>query len=301
MIGVLTDSTCDLPSELCKANNIHVIPMHVFCGEQEFLDGVTIANNQFYSLLSGDEDKHPRTEPPSVDDFVNKYEEMAVEYDQIISIHVSSMVSATCKHAEEAVRRGKLQFFNKRFRAKKGFKEFGIHIVDSRSVSIGNGFLALIAAHMVKRGAAAEEIVQRLQVLAPRLNVLLAPKNMIFLRRSKRVGAFKFLIANLLGISPVLSFQDGNMDMYESVRGVDHAVDVMVDGIQNEIDLASSSIVGIAWSGTLKDDPIRKCTRAVRGQEVVEAQFVSQIGATITSHTGPETLAVAYIKKGTTS
>jgi len=297
MICILTDSTCDLPQQICEKYNIHVIPIHVFYDNKTFLDGVTIGNDQFYSILNTTKDKFPYTEPPTVEDFISVYEKLSVDYDQIISIHVSSKVSLTCENAREAVVRGRQKYFFNCYRTKRNFNTFAIHVVDSQSVSIGNGLLSIKAAQWVEEGLEAEEIVDRLRGLASKVSVFVAPKNLSFLRRSKRVGALKFLIGNLLGISPVLCFQNGTMDLHNSVRGVDRAVNLIVEKTKTDVDIPSCPLIGIARSGNLADASIRKFTRDLQISDNENDQFVSQIGATITSHTGPESLAVAFVRK----
>jgi DegV family protein with EDD domain len=225
------------------------------------------------------------------------YEKLSVDYDQIISIHVSSKVSLTCENAREAVVRGRQKYFFNCYRTKRNFNTFAIHVVDSQSVSIGNGLLSIKAAQWVEEGLEAEEIVDRLRGLASKVSVFVAPKNLSFLRRSKRVGALKFLIGNLLGISPVLCFQNGTMDLHNSVRGVDRAVNLIVEKTKTDVDIPSCPLIGIARSGNLADASIRKFTRDLQISDNENDQFVSQIGATITSHTGPESLAVAFVRK----
>ncbi len=297
MICVLTDSTCDLPKQLCEEYNIHVIPIHVHYGKREFLDGITIGNEQFYSILNNADGDYPYTEPPTVEEFVATYEKLSVDYDQIISIHVSSKVSAIYENAQKAVVRGKQKYFFNCYRTKRSFDNFAIHVIDSQSVSIGNGLLVLMAAKWVKDGIEAKEIVRRLNEISSRLNVLVAPKDLTFLRRSKRVGALKFLLGRLLGITPVLNFQNGSMDLYDSVRGVDRAIHAMVKETKKAMDIFSCPIIGIARSGSLKNASFKELEGELNVSKDPDGHFASQIGATITSHTGPEALAVAFVGK----
>ena len=93
-VKVITDSTCDLPPELADRLNVHVVPLTVHFGEQEFRDGIDLDVDPFYQMLE-EGGIHPSTSHPSVGAFIEAYEQFIGEDCEIISIHISSKVSGT--------------------------------------------------------------------------------------------------------------------------------------------------------------------------------------------------------------
>ena len=100
-IALVTDSTCDLPESVVKDKNITVIPLNVHFGEETFLDGIDLQSNEFFEKLSTSE-IHPQTSQPSVGRFVETYNDLLKKHDSILSLHISSKLSATYNSALQA-------------------------------------------------------------------------------------------------------------------------------------------------------------------------------------------------------
>jgi len=98
----VTDSTCDLTHEYTASHDIEVVPMRVFFGEKEYLDGQELSPQQFYQLLESS-DLHPTTRQPSPGDFVARYSKFLKEkYKVILSIHLSSDLTTSVQSAMAA-------------------------------------------------------------------------------------------------------------------------------------------------------------------------------------------------------
>ena len=143
-IGILTDSTADLRGDLLEKYNIEIIPLSVQFGNKTFKDGVDLSPEEFFNKLKK-VDYLPGTSQPSLALFKNKYQEMAEKYDSIISIHPSSSLSGTYSTAKLAA---------------KQLPEIDITTIDSSSVSLGLGFLALLAAKMAKASHSVDKILK---------------------------------------------------------------------------------------------------------------------------------------------
>ncbi|MBC7334124.1 MAG: DegV family protein, partial [Actinobacteria bacterium] len=140
-IAIVTDSTSDIPKELCDKYNITTVPLSVIFGEETFTDnGVDITVEQFYKKLKTSE-KLPTTAQPTPQDFLKTYTELLKDYETIISIHISKKMSGTIDSAEMA---------------KKELEGKDIVIVDSELVHMPLGFLVLKAAQLAKEGKSKE-------------------------------------------------------------------------------------------------------------------------------------------------
>ncbi len=144
-VRVVTDSTADLPRQVAEELGIAVVPLHIHFGEETFQDGVSISTEGFYNLLTTG-DILPKTSAPSSGMFIETYEQLAQETDEIVSIHISTKLSAT--HASAMV-------------AREGVETpCRIEVVDSLSASIGLGLQVVRAAEMARAGASLDDIVE---------------------------------------------------------------------------------------------------------------------------------------------
>jgi DegV family protein with EDD domain len=193
-IKIVTDSTCDLPSDVIEELGITVVPLYINIGDKGFLDGVEIGRKDFYTNLPNYE-IHPTTSTPGMDAFADVYEQLASEgATQILSIHISKSLSATVEIAESAA---------------KMFEKIPVTVLDSGQLSMGTGFQVEAAGQMVQQGKSLREILDFLEDLAKRTFVTAALDTLIFLRRSGRMNGFLTGIGSLLQLKPILTMRDG--------------------------------------------------------------------------------------------
>ncbi len=191
-IGILTDSTCDLPDEYLEANDIALVPLSLRFGEEEFLDRVTLSPAEFYRRLQHAKDL-PRTSQPSTAQFKQAFDDLLRRYENVIAIMLSSSVSGTFQNAKLS---------------SKFFKERNIVVIDSRVASLGIGFLVREAVEMRNRGESVEAIEKRLNHLKTNIKAFLSLQTIDNLVRGGRLSKSKGFIAKLLQVNPVLTFDE---------------------------------------------------------------------------------------------
>lgn len=136
MVRIVTDSSSDIPHEVALELGITVVPVYVRFGDELYRDGVDIDADQFYHKLERSR-MLPKTSTPSPGDFVQCYDKLAREADEILSIHLSSRYSSVCNAA--IIGRSYLQ------------RKCTVEVADSRSVSMGCGLIAIAAARAQKK------------------------------------------------------------------------------------------------------------------------------------------------------
>src|SRR5512135_2688914 len=147
-IRIVTDSTCDLPTEIIKEHGIAVIPVLIHVGSQEYRDGIELSREQFYKQLP-DQRPAPTTAAPGHDVFRQTYEHLAAEgATEILSIHISHKLSAVVDIARQAAQETKTA---------------QVTVLDSRQLSLGMGFEVESAAQAVSAGRTMSEILAGLE------------------------------------------------------------------------------------------------------------------------------------------
>lgn len=194
-VRIVTDSTCDLPAEVIERLGIGLVPLYINAGGQGYLDGVDITREEFYRKLP-DYPVQPTTAVPSQQKFQDQYEAFSLSgASEVISIHISSALSAVVNVATAAARE---------------VHAVPVTVFDSRQLSLGTGFLVERAAQMAADGCRFDEIMQVLNEQVRRIHVFAALDTLEFLKRSGRMNRFVANLGALLQLKPILTMYDGN-------------------------------------------------------------------------------------------
>jgi DegV family protein with EDD domain len=194
-IALVTDSTCDLSQELIDFYQINVVPINLNFGANHFLDKVTIQPDQFYNLLET-RDEFPKTSQINEQAFTNVYSHLASHYDAIIGIHLSGQFSSTYANSVKAGKRI-AQEFNK-----------PVHIIDSKNLSGALGLLVLKTAQNIEAGTGLPTILKTLENDVSQTKIFVSVKDLKYMIKGGRVSKPKGIIANLLGLNPVISMDE---------------------------------------------------------------------------------------------
>ncbi|NJC97093.1 MAG: hypothetical protein C3F07_15870 [Anaerolineales bacterium] len=215
-IGIVTDSTCDLPKNIIEELGIMVIPLFINIGDRGYLDGVDITRTEFYTNLP-DYSSHPTTGTPGVDAFLKAFKALVARgCTEILSIHISKSLSATVDVARTAA---------------KEFKEALVTVHDGGQLSLGTGFQIEAAARMAAAGRSISEILSALEDLMSRTFVTARLDTLEFLRRSGRMNGFMAGLGSLLQIKPILTMKNGH-PASERVRTAERAEARLVEMLE---------------------------------------------------------------------
>jgi DegV family protein with EDD domain len=202
-IALITDTDCSLPEDLAARYGIRQVPVVVQFGEETFLAGATIDDTTLFERVDH-ENKLPSTAAPSPGQFLEAYQaafERGAE--AVICFAVSSVMSA---------------IYNNAVAARDLLPDQDITVVDTKTLSLGQGFMALAAAEAVQQGASKEKCIARALEVGQRTRLFAALATLKYLAMSGRVGSIAAGLGGLLSIKPILTVQDGKLDLLERVR-----------------------------------------------------------------------------------
>ena len=194
-IALVTDSTCDLSTELFDDYQINMVPINISFGENQYLDKVTIQPEQFYSLLNKNRE-FPKTAQVNESTFTTLYSHLASYYDSVIAVHLSDKLSGT--------------FFSSQKAAQKIGREFGkkITVINSKNLSGSLGLIVLRAAKAIEAGLSHDEVIALTEESISKAHIFVSVRTLKFMVRGGRVSAARGLIARILNINPVVSLDD---------------------------------------------------------------------------------------------
>lgn len=276
-VKVVTDSTADLPESTARELGITVVPVYVRFGETVYRDGVDITHDEFYQRLQ-EGPVHPTTSQPAPADFANVYRELSREADAVVSIHVTSKLSGTCNSALQ----GKDMTDAK----------CPIEVVDSCSVSMGLGLIAIAAA----RVARAEENLPRVMAEARQainhLRMLAVFDTLKYLLKGGRIGKAKALLGSLLNVKPLLTMRDGELSPVGLTRTRAKGLERLFEMAKNALDIQELAIVHSTTPG--EANSLRERIASFLDMKKIH---LSRLGPALGAHGGPGALILALREK----
>ena len=281
-IVITADSTCDLPQELIDKYDIKIIPLSILLGEKVFHDGVDIKPSDIYDFVEKTGEL-PKTAAVTPSEYHEVFKRFADDGKKIVHIGFSSALSSSYQNACVAA------------------EEFEyVYCIDSKNLCTAMGLLVLKACDYREKGMDAKRIADKVNRLVPKVSATFVLDGLEYLHKGGRCSSVAKFGANVLGIKPSIAVdtQTGRLDMAKKYRGKTELVykQYITDRI-NEIKRIQPDRVVIANSGGVPADTIAFAKGMLEGRDKFEQVILADAGCTISSHCGPKTLAIFYIKK----
>lgn len=201
--AIITDSDSSIPAEISERLQIRQVPINIHFGEETLRTGIDINDSELFARVDRG-DPYPTTSAPSPGQFVEAFQEaFEAGARDLVCYCVSAEVSATYNAARQACNE---------------LPDKDITVVDTRSLSLGQGFLAIAAAEAARQGASRDEILSLTKDMGGRCHLFAALATLKYLAKSGRVPTLQASIGNLLNVMPVLTIRDGTLDLLERVR-----------------------------------------------------------------------------------
>lgn len=279
MIRIVTDSTSDLPLEECRKRGIEQVALSVHFGSESFRDGVDITHAEFYRRLSAAEEL-PTTSQLNPDDLVKVFEKHRAQGDEVVGIFLSSDLSGTYQSACIA-------------RDMAGGE--GIWLVDSRSVTFGLGLLVMYAAVLRDGGMGAQELAAELEECTQRLRILAVVDTLKYLKMGGRISSAAAMVGGILGVSPIITVEDGKVEAAGKTRGRKAAFRWMEQKMQEQ---GVDETLPVAFGHTNCAEAMNECMEHFSAlREKAPFVLTGSIGSVVGTHAGPGAAGVAYFTK----
>ncbi|WP_026495269.1 DegV family protein [Butyrivibrio sp. WCD3002] len=280
-IRIITDSASDIPQDKAKEWGITVIPLKVRFGEEEFLDGVTLTSDMFYSRLV-ESDELPKTSQIPPYEFEEEFEKAVEAGDDVICLTLSSGVSGCYQSACIAAQ----EFDGK------------VRVIDTKQFCISEYIIVQRAVQLRDEGKSADEITEIIEKEKKFARVISVFDTLEYLKMGGRISSAAAMAGGILSIKPVVTIEDGVVAVVGKARGSKNGSNMLIQYIDKHGGIDYDKPMCLAYSG-LSDDLLLKYKEDSKHlyEGYVDDIPIEHVGATIGTYAGPGAIACAYFHK----
>jgi DegV family protein with EDD domain len=275
-VRVVTDSACDLPNDLAVELGIEIVPLTIRFGDEEFVDRRDLSPKQFWARCATSP-VLPETAAPSAGAFEETFRAAkAAGADGVVCINLSSKLSATYQAAQVA--------------ANTLEGELPVRVVDSLSVTMGLGSIALTAARLAAAGKSIDDVAGAAEDLVRRTRVLGTLDTLENLKKGGRIGGAKAMLGSMLSLKPVIWVVDGVVEEESKQRTRSRALRYLVDKVAEQAKQGIEGLAVMHGDAPDLDEFLDLLDTHCPRDDIV----IGDIGAVIGTHAGPRVMGVAY-------
>jgi len=287
MFRIISDGGCDFTVAEAKQYNVDVVPFYITFDQETYLkEGVDITQDEYFKRLIGEKNLYPKTAQPSPQDYIDVYTPHLKAGHDVLVLTISSKLSGSYSSATIAAEMVKDEYPNRT-----------ICVVDSQSVTVGQGLILREIARMRDAGYPLQEAVALTEQIRETTRIYVTLDTLEYLKRGGRVGPTTALVGGILGLRPILQVVNGEVSQLDSVRGKKRAYQLIKEGliesladVKDEICICVAHILSEEEAAQFKED-----TEKALG--ITIGTPVARIGASVGTHAGPGAMGFAYCRK----
>lgn len=276
MIGIITDSTCDIPEELIEQYGITIVPQYIIWEDKQYKDRVEMSPLEFYQRLETDETR-PTTSQASILDFKSVYEaQNKLGFNELIVLTISSAMSGTFQMAEKAAK----------------LVNFPVFVIDSKGPTMTLGWQVLAAARALEMGADVKTILEKINQVRKRMAQFVAMDTLEYLQKGGRIGSAVKWVGGLLQVKPLISInhETGLVEPVNLARTQKALVENMYKKFFEKLDVSKKLRIAVLHGNALKK--AQELAARIQSEYNPVELIINITGPVLGINTGPGALAL---------
>lgn len=293
---IISDGSCDLPTDLAEEAGIGVVPFYVSFDEKNYLKEIReIGIRTFYQQMVENPGVYPKSSMPSVQDYIDAFKPCVEKGIPVICICITKKFSGSMQSALNAVRM-----------IQEDDPKAEITVIDATVNTVLQGLLVLEAADMRKNGLSYRETIEKLEQIKSSGRIFFTVGDMEYLKHGGRIGKVTALAGSVLGIRPIITLKEGEIFPSGIARSrkktMEKTIELLLNYLKERGGRVQDYLIAVGY-GYDQQEAYEYRDRVVEhlnanGYEITGEQIpVRQIGATIGVHTGPYPLGLGILKK----
>ncbi|HNT78231.1 MAG TPA: DegV family protein [Anaerolineae bacterium] len=281
-IALVTDSTCDLPEALREQHALHVVPLSIIWGGEQLREGVDIQAEEFYRRLVADP-MYPTTSQPTPQDFLTAYTQAQAEgAEEIVVITISSAMSGTLESARLAA----------------SMTDVPVHLVDSKTNSMGLGWQVLAAARAREAGGDVAAMIAAAEAARSRMVYLIVLDTLTYLHKGGRIGGASRFIGTLLNLKPQIyvNHQTGEVEAGRRTRTRQKALETVYQDFFAQLDTSKPLRIAVLHNAALPE--AEQIAERIQQEFSPKELIIHIVSPVLGVHTGPRAIALCGYTEG---
>lgn len=280
-IRISTDSTADIPKQLCEKWNITVLPLTILAEGKEYRDGIDIQPQEFYKILDAATEL-PVSSQVAMTLYTELFEQtLELGYTDLIHVTINSKGSGTYQAGVMA----RDMFFEEHPDC-----GLNIHLIDSTTYSMAYGIPVVEGAQMVAEGASVAEIIDHITEWLEHARPMFVPLDLKCVKKSGRVSPAAAFVGDALGLKPMITFEDGEAKILSKVRGEHKAISELINKCVQERKPGTNYALVYGNNSEVYGQFKEACEQALEMPPMAEYP----VGCIISINTGPNMIAIIY-------
>lgn len=280
---ISTDSTADIPSEICEELNISVLPLTIQADAVEYLDGLNIVPQEFYKVLETSK-KMLASSQVTVERYMKLCDKTWRKgYSDLLHVALNSKGSGTY----QAAILSRKMFYEAHPEAAGRFR---IHIIDSLTYSMGYGIAVIEAAQMAKRQIPVEKIISHVQDWLAHVRPMFVPLDLKYVKKSGRISPAAAFVGDILGMKPLITFENGEARIITKARGIHNAIAMLARQCISERCLGTAYALVYGCNLTALSELKEMLLQNADIPPLAEYR----VGSVISMNTGPNMIGIIY-------
>lgn len=274
-IAILVDSCTDVPQDFIKQHGIYFVPIKIIYRDREYEDSIDITPQEVYDRL---ETEVPHTSSPEGGSINAAFERIASDgYKKVICINISSALSAT---------------YSQMHLLAQDHSALEIRVIDTKSIGMGAGMQAMLAADLIEKGFSFEVICDKIAVSIDQSHIYFCLSTLDYLARGGRIGKISAVLGSLLNIKPIITCnQEGAYVIAAKVRGRAQAIAQTISLAVGEAKKHVSCRIAVI-QGNAKEEAVRVLQEVKRLVPQCKEFFVGNVSPALVVHTGPGLIGI---------
>lgn len=274
-IAILIDSCTDVPQNFIKQHGIYFVPIKVIYHDREYEDNIDISPQEVYDRLKTEV---PRTSSPESGRITAAFERIAADgYKKVICVNISSALSAT---------------YSQMVLLARDHDALEVRVIDTKSIGIGAGMQAMLAADLIEQGFSFETICDRIEVSIEQSHIFFCLSTLDYLARGGRIGKVSAVLGSLLNIKPIITCShEGAYVIAAKVRGRAQAIAQTVTLAVNEARKHVNCRIAVI-QGNAREEAVRVLQEVKRLVPHCKEFFEGDVSPALVVHTGPGLIGI---------
>lgn len=278
-VAVMTDSTAYIPEHVREELGIHMVPLNVVFDDVAYREEIDISTEEFYQKMK-EHKELPTTSQPTIGEVVEKLEELAKDYDAVVSVHLSSGISGTYQAVVSA---GEM------------VEGIDVYAYDSEASCFVQAFYCFEAVELSKQGKSPDEIIARLDEMKKTMRAYFMVDDLTNLVRGGRLSNAQGIVGGLLQIKPILHFVDKKIVPFEKIRTRKKAINRIVGMLEEEA--AKGKDLRVSFIHANNEESAITLEKQFKEKYPNIETSISYFGPVIGTHLGEGALGIGWYEK----